>query len=40
MINIKNINNDNTFNLHNNLLDINNRYMKVTLNSQLIGVAR
>ena len=37
-INIMNIINDNTFNVHNSLL--NNRYMKVTLKSKLIGVAR
>ena len=30
-INIINIINDNTFNLHNRLLENNNRYMKVTL---------
>ena len=32
-INIKNINNDNTFNLYNSLLNNDNRYMKVTLMS-------
>ena len=32
--------NDNTFNLHNNLLKKDNRYMKVTHKSKLIGVAR
>ena len=35
-----NIINDNTFNLHNNLSNNDNRYMKVTLKSKLIGVAR
>ena len=30
---------DNTFNLHNRLLNNNNRYMKVTLKSELVGVA-
>ena len=39
-INIMNIINDNTFNLHNSLLNNDNRYMKVTLKSNLIGVAR
>ena len=39
-INIMNIINDNTFNLHNSLLNNDNRYMKVTLNFKLIGVAR
>ena len=39
-INIMNIINDNTFNLHNSILNNGNRYMKVTLKSQLIGVAR
>ena len=39
-INIMNIINDNTFNLHNSLLNNDNRYMKVTLKSKLIGVAR
>ena len=39
-INIMNIINDNTFNLHDNHLDNDNRYMKVTLKSKLIGVAR
>ena len=38
-INIINIINDNTFNLHYNLLDNNNKYMKVT-KSKLIGVAK
>ena len=37
-INIMNIINDITFNLHNNLLNNDNRYMKVTLKSKLIGV--
>ena len=36
-INIMNIINDNTFNLHNSLLNNDNRYMKVTLKSKLIG---
>ena len=35
-----NIINDNTFNLHKSLLNNDNRYMKVTLKSKLIGVAR
>ena len=35
-----NIINDNTFNLHNSLLNNDNRYMKVTLKSKLIGVVR
>ena len=39
-INIMNIINDNNFNLHNRLLNNNNRYMKVTLKSKLIGVGR
>ena len=30
----------NTFNLYNNLLNNDKRYMKVTLKSKLIGVAR
>ena len=38
--NIMNIINDNTFNLYNSLLNNDNRYMKVTLKSKLIGVAR
>ena len=37
---IMNIINDNTFNLHNSLLNNDNRYMKVTLMSKLIGIAR
>ena len=37
-INIMNIINDNTFNLDNSLLNNNNRYMKVTLNSKLTVV--
>ena len=37
--NIMNIINDNTFNLHNSLLNNDNKYMKVTLKSKLIGVA-
>ena len=36
-INTRNIIYDNTFNLHNSLLNNDNRYMKVTL--KLIGVA-
>ena len=32
--------NNNTFNLHNNLLNNDDRFMKVTLKSKLIGVAR
>ena len=39
-IDIMNIINDNTFNLHNNFLNNDIRYMKVTLKSNLIGVAR
>ena len=39
-INTMNITNDNTFNLHNSLLNNYNRYMKVTLKSKRIGVAR
>ena len=39
-INIMNIINDNTFNLHDSLLNNDNRYMKVTLKSQLTGVTR
>ena len=35
-----NIINDITFNLHNKLLINDNRYMKVTLKSKLIGVAK
>ena len=35
-----NIINDNTFNLPNSLLNVDESYMKVTLKSQLIGVAR
>ena len=35
-----NIINDNTFNLHNSLLNNDNRYMKVTLKSMLKGIAR
>ena len=34
-----NIINDNIFNLHNSFLNIDNKYMKVTLESKLIGVA-
>ena len=32
--------NANTFNLHNSLFNYDNRYMKVTLKSKIIGVAR
>ena len=39
-IDIINIINDNTFNLHNCLLNNHYRYMKVTLKSKLIGVVR
>ena len=39
-INIMNIINDNTFNLHNSLLNNDNRYMKITLKFKLKGVAR
>ena len=39
-IDIMNIINDNTFNLHNSFLDNDNRNMKVTLKSKLIGVVR
>ena len=39
-INIMNIINDNTFNLHNSLLNNDNKYGKVTLKSKLIEVAR
>ena len=39
-INIMNIINDITFNLHNSLLKNDKRYMKVTLKSKRIGVAR
>ena len=39
-INIMNIIHENPFNLHNSLLNNDNRYMKVTLKSKLIGVAR
>ena len=35
-----NIINDNTFNLHHNLLDNDNKYMKVNLKSQQIRVKR
>ena len=35
-----NIINDNTFSLHNNLLNNDNTYMKITLKSKLIGIAR
>ena len=38
-INIMNIINDETFNLHNSLLNNDNRYIKITLKSELIGVA-
>ena len=39
-INIMNIINDNTFNMYNSLLNNDKMYMKVTLKSKLIGVAR
>ena len=39
-INTIKIINDNTFNLHYSLLNNNNAYMKVTLKSKRIGVAR
>ena len=39
-INIINIINDNTFNLHYSLLNNDNRYIKVILNSKLTGIAR
>ena len=39
-INIMNITNDDTFDLHDSLLNNDNTYMKVTLKSELIGVAR
>ena len=35
-----NIINDNTFNLHNSLLDNDNRYMKVTQKSKQIGMSK
>ena len=35
-----NIINDNTFNLHYKILNNDNRYMKVTLKSKLISIAR
>ena len=38
-INIMNIINDHTFNLHNGLLNNDNKYTKVTLKFKLIGVA-
>ena len=38
-INIMNIINNNTFNLHNSLLNNENPYMKFTLKSKLIGIA-
>ena len=34
-INIKNVINDNTFNLHKNFLNNDNRYIKVTLKSKI-----
>ena len=37
-INITNIINDNTFNLHNSFLDNHNKYVKVSLKSKLIGI--
>ena len=39
-INLMNIIKANTFNLHNSLLNNDNRYMKVTQKSKLRGVAR
>ena len=39
-INIMNIINDNTFNLYISLLNNDNRYMKFTLKSKQIGVAK
>ena len=39
-INIMIIINDNTFNLHNSLLENDNWYMKVTVMSKQIGIAR
>ena len=39
-MNIMTFINNNTFNLHNSLLNNDNRYMKVTLKYKLIGVAR
>ena len=39
-INIMTIINDNTFNPHNNFLNNENKYMKVTQKSKIIGVAR
>ena len=38
--NIMNIINDNSFNVHNSLLNYDNKYMKGTLKSKLIGVSR
>ena len=35
-----NIINDNTFNLHNSPLNNDNKYMKVTLKSKLIRIAK
>ena len=35
-----NIFNDDTFNLHDSLLNNHNKYMKVTVKSKLIGIAR
>ena len=35
-----NIINDNTYNLYNSLLNNDNRYMKITLQSKLIGIAK
>ena len=40
LINIMNIIHDYTFNLHNSLLNDDNRNMKVTLKSKLIRVSR
>ena len=39
-INILHFINDNTFNLHNSLLNNDSRYVNVTLKSKLIGVTR
>ena len=39
-INIMNLINNNIFNLHNNLLNNDNRYMKDTQNSMPTGVAK
>ena len=39
-INVMYIINDDTFNLHNSRLNNDNRYMKYTLKSKLIGVTK